>query len=311
MSTEKFHGVQGGQPLVGLRSASVEVWLAPALGGRVLSLRDRAHNREWIWTPPVPAPLRPSALGDSFEDSGHAGIDECLPTIGACLWRDRALPDHGEVWCAAWRLEGDSPSDTVSLRVSLPVSPFEFARSLRLVDDTLELSYRLTNRGRSEEEFLWAWHPLFGLRDGDRLELPPMLDHLRVGVFGGDPPLGPGAAWTLPATRPKFDVERLQLGRNAGEYLKAFGGPLPPGPVSVSLRGKSGETLSISWDAAENPWLGLWLSRGYRGWHHVALEPSNGAPDRLDEAVRQWCAHGRLPAGETRAWSIRVRLSRG
>jgi galactose mutarotase-like enzyme len=52
------------------------------------------------------------------------------------------------------------------------------------------------------------------------------------------------------------------------------------------------ESLAIRWDVAALPFLGIWLCQG--GWPEarpgdftVALEPCNGHPDALAEAVEQ------------------------
>jgi hypothetical protein len=64
----------------------------------------------------------------------------------------------------------------------------------------------------------------------------------------------------------------------------------------------------------EVPQVGIWIN--HRGWappgrrpyYNLGLEPAIGAPDRLDEAVRDWNAAQTLAPGEERAWGIEVRL---
>jgi hypothetical protein len=66
----------------------------------------------------------------------------------------------------------------------------------------------------------------------------------------------------------------------------------------------SGDRLELRWDAQVTPHLGLWLNRGHGGFHHVALEPTNGAPDSLAAAVEAWKHYGAVAAGGTTRWSI-------
>jgi len=47
------------------------------------------------------------------------------------------------------------------------------------------------------------------------------------------------------------------------------------------------DRLRFEWDTKVNNTLGLWLTRGgWNGYHHVVLEPINGAPDPLDVAAK-------------------------
>ena len=77
------------------------------------------------------------------------------------------------------------------------------------------------------------------------------------------------------------------------------------------MNDKSGDRLEFEWDTAENDTLGIWLTRGgLKGWHHVALEPTNGAPDDLAIACREWKRHGSLAPGESRRWSFRLSIGK-
>ena len=85
-----------------MRSPSVEVVVVPELGGRIVRIGNIKTGREWLWHPPGKLNLFRNNLGDDFSRSPLAGLDECLPTIEPCQWRGRQIPDHGEVWSAAW-----------------------------------------------------------------------------------------------------------------------------------------------------------------------------------------------------------------
>jgi galactose mutarotase-like enzyme len=301
-----------GFDVVYLRNEAVELQIVPQLGARIVSLRDRRARREWVWHPTPPAPLGAQPLGASFEAAGHGGIDECLPTVGACLWRGRNLPDHGEAWTSAWAMDAVALAQgIVRLRAALPVTPLEVERDLVLNGDEVRLDYRVRNRGASTEEFLWSWHPLFALRAGDRLELPPTAREMRLEVALGLHAGARGDIWSVPRPFPAIDLTRLDLGTEVGACVKGFLGPLPDGEATASLRGAGGESLHLRWARDENPLLGLWLSRGYRGWHHLALEPTCGAPDALNRAVQEWNLCARLAPGATKRWSLSLRLLAG
>src|SRR5688572_20467050 len=95
-----------GFPAVALRSALVEIVAVPAIGMKLTNMR-RLDGREWLWRSdqiPLASP-RPGASYVEAADSG--GWDECFPTVGPCPIPGAppgtpSLPDHGELWSAAW-----------------------------------------------------------------------------------------------------------------------------------------------------------------------------------------------------------------
>ena len=275
----------------------------PELGGRVASLVDRRNDREWLWSPPGGQRLFANRPGDSFVSSPHAGLDECLPTIAPCTWRGRTLPDHGEIWALPWAVDAAALEDSmVSMTVDLPITPLRFARSIRLEGNCVRFDYRLQNLGPQPEDYLWAMHPLFTLQAGDTLELPDV-SCIKLECAAGGTTDDRGATWSWPEPFPGVRLDRLELPDNSKGYLKAFA---MPQVGEVRLRTATTDcALNIRWDIATNPCLGLWLTRGgYRGWHHVAIEPSNGAPDSLELAIEAWHQAARLGPNETRTWWV-------
>src|SRR5690348_2931219 len=81
-----------------LNNEEVELVVVPELGAKIISLKNLRTGREWLWCPKGNLKLFKNHPGDEFSVSPLVGIDECLPTILPCCWRERALPDHGEVW---------------------------------------------------------------------------------------------------------------------------------------------------------------------------------------------------------------------
>jgi hypothetical protein len=78
--------------------------------------------------------------------------------------------------------------------------------------------------------------------------------------------------------------------------------------VAAVYNQKSGDQLLLEWNPAENDTLGLWLTRGgWHGHHHLAVEPTNGASDRL-AAAAQGKRCGIVPASGSKTWSISLRV---
>ena len=309
MQAEVFTRTEQEFHVVGLRTATAELALVPELGGRVVSLRGLRSGREWCWHRPDARWLWRSEPGSDFGASPQAGIDECVPTVAGCGWKGRRVPDHGEVWAQSWELEkAELAAGRLTASVTLPTSPFLFRRAISATPEGFRFDYALTNRGDAPEEYLWCVHPLFTIEEGDRLELPPGTRSMRVNGGIGLRPIEHGEEWTLPEPSPGFRIDRLETPGMPRGCIKRFVGPLREG-VAALANERSGARLEVRWDVQAAPLLGLWLNRGHAGFHHVALEPTNGAPDSLAQAVNEWRQFGRLEAGATATWWLEWRLS--
>lgn len=310
MHAEIYTRTEQGLAVTGLRTTEVELEMVPALGGRVISLRRRGSRREWCWHQPRADWLWANAPGDDFGRSPQAGIDECVPSVAACTWRGRAVPDHGEVWAEAWTLEpGELAAGRLSATVPMRIAPLVFRRTIRAeTAGTLVFDYALTNRGEAAEDYLWCVHPLFTIEPGDRLELPAEMTSLRLNGGLGDRPIAFGDVWRYPEPFPGVRLDRLETPGMPRGCVKGFAGPLQEGRAAI-FNERTRDRLELSWDARELPYLGVWLNRGHAGFHHVALEPASGAPDSLADAVTQWRQFATIAPGATARWSLRWRLA--
>jgi hypothetical protein len=309
MGAEVFHRTEQGFAVTGLRTASAELAMVPALGGRIISLRSRRTDREWCWHQPRSDWLWANRPGDDFGRGPQAGVDECVPTVAGCTWRGRAIPDHGEVWAESWTLDAaELAAGRLSATVPLRILPLVFQRTIRAeAAGGFVFEYALSNRGAQAEEFMWCLHPLFTIVTGDRLELPAEVTTLRLNGGVGDRPMHLGDTWNYPEPFAGFRLDRLETPGMPQGCVKGFAGPLRTGCAAI-VNEAAGDRLELAWDVRANPFLGLWLNRGHAGFHHVALEPANAAPDSLRDAVEQWRQFGTIAAGATIRWSVEWRV---
>jgi len=270
-----------------LKSRQVELAIVPALGAKIISLKNRNTGREWLWHPDNSLKLFKNKPADDFSLSPLVGIDECLPTIAPCSWQDRQLPDHGEVWSLPWNLnDSDWTQSKITTGIRLKISPFEFERTVELMGNSVQLSYKLTNLSSADESYLWAMHPLIRTEKDDQLEFPSStIERINAG---------------------KWDASVTSI-IPEGESLKAFARPVSEGQATIRNT-RTGDRLEFSWNPAENNTLGLWLTRGgWHGHHHLAVEPTNATDDALTIAVQR-DEGGHVSAHGTKKWTVTLRL---
>jgi galactose mutarotase-like enzyme len=277
-----------------LANDAISLAIAPELGGRIVSLRDRITGREWLdgWAPANKRRIWHPTDPANYETGPGAGIDECLPTVLPCKIGRKPLPDHGELWNQAPEFDAD-PKGGFSCRWNLKSLPLGFERRISLGKNEVRFDYRIENRVDTPTPFLWAWHPLFTWKRGDQIRTSEKTC------------LSPGGGEVLPW--PGNDLSRAFFPKGATPAAKVFLGPLSKGRAEIHAA--NGERLSLAWPAALFPYAGIWITRGFwKGLHHWAIEPSNAPVDRLSD-IREPSPLSLLAPREVREWTLRVKLS--
>jgi galactose mutarotase-like enzyme len=314
-------------PAVSLYNDALELIGLPSVGARVTHLRLR-RGREWLWhnqalpfvMPPADPGTAPTVYVDRF-DSG--GWDECFPTVGACPLPGSAagapwLPDHGELWHAAWRHDLFTRDQVTTWRsvAECRTIPAVFTRWIALPetgDDgggRVAFHYSVRSTGAESFPFLWSAHPLLTAQPGTRIELPGV-SRVRVGSVQGRHDLAPGAEISWPLT----EAGAYTMPAAEGWAAKLFAAAPAEGRAVITdpLRG---EVLELKWDGAQVPWIGLWINPGGFGpegapHYTLGVEPCLAAPDRLDHAALDWRVAPILRPGEERTWQLTVVLREG
>ncbi|MFC5529189.1 DUF4432 family protein [Cohnella yongneupensis] len=269
-------------------TSQVSVTIVPALGAKVVSLLNRRTGREWLWH--SGKPLGNLGYGSVFSHGDESGWDEMFPGINVCAypdepWRERIIPDHGEVWSLEWNAEATGQQ----LRCSVDGRQFQYTLDKVVSftsEDTLRIDYELTNRSNSPFSFLWAAHPLFKASEGMRLRVPEELTQIevsysaqgRLGEFGTLQP------WPkIPNTSIDLSVIEPPKGRFAEKYY--FKDKLKRGWAELSDPA-TGETVEFGFPAEQVPYLAVWANYGgYGGHYHIAIEPATGTMDDLAYAM--------------------------
>ena len=72
-TTKTFRRSEQGFDVFGLRNEAVELEVLPALGAKIISLRNLVTGYEWMWRPPAGMKLFRNQLGDDFAASTMTG----------------------------------------------------------------------------------------------------------------------------------------------------------------------------------------------------------------------------------------------
>jgi galactose mutarotase-like enzyme len=308
-----------GLPAIALRTDELEVMAVPVVGMKLTNLR-RPRGREWLWrNDQIPLAL-PRQEASFVETGDSGGWDECFPTVAPSPIPGAApgsplLPDHGELWSAPWASSAYEHAGGVTLAGSATgrLLPYEFHREVTLDprDPVVRLRYRVRNTGESPFPWIWCAHPLLNIQPGTTLELPSV-HQVKLDAVHGLPELSRGDIVSWPDAF-EGDGSRFAFPGEGAWAVKLFSDVGQSGRM-ILTDPRRGERLEMLVRPDEVPQVGIWINN--RGWappgrqpyYNLGLEPAIGAPDRLDEAVRDWNAAETLGPGEERAWGLEVRL---
>lgn len=261
-----------GEPVLVTTGAGWRLAVSPRRGGKIVSLIG--GGVEWLAQPRLP--LSPPAMpGAQFVAAEMCGWDECAPSIVSCVVRGRQVPDHGDLWTQRWGVDGEW------LVASGPSFGYELARRVVALGRRIRLEYR----ARAVDvavPFLWAAHPQFQAPAGSVVHVETATSRV-VDVLAESEPLAALGPETCA-------IDTVEPGGCRKFYLE-------PGEraTSVRLTRPDGAALSMTWDTAVTPYLGVWFDRGaYSHQDVIAIEPSTGYYDSLETAL----ARGRVPVIE-------------
>ncbi|MEX2606801.1 MAG: hypothetical protein WD708_05600 [Kiritimatiellia bacterium] len=290
-----------------LENASWRVEVVPELGGLLTSLRDQVTGRQWLWSSTEDRQLKANQPGDTIHEGPLLGAFECFPNMndGEDPILGKLLP-HGEVWATPHKVSaGAWESGTLVTILELKHVPFRYEREIKLVDNDLLLTYRITNLIPRDLPYLWAFHPFFTLRPGDRLTYDTSPDRPSfISGAPGLPEIKKGSTFHWPILPGNRDLSHLLSNFEGRAGLKWFS-PTPADGVIRLFNPEEARGLTLHVASPHLPWVGFWLSRGiWGGYHHLAIEPTNRATERLDTDAAATQNQIHLPAGESREWTL-------
>ncbi len=283
-----------------LENAHLRLVVLPELGAKIYSLVDKRLDRELLWHNPRLEPRRP-VFGQNFDDWWAGGWDEVFPTCDVSTYQGETYPYLGELWSLPWTWavdRGDGPTVSVHLTRTTVIATARMERWIGVEGDAprVRFRHRLTNVGPRPLDFVWGFHPCFAVEAGYRIDVPgrrAIVGHTSTGVFG---PAGTTYRWPdAPAPGGPHDMRAVppaSRGWCEGHYVT----DLESGWVALTDPGRQAG-VGLVFPREVFPVVWCWMAYGgWRGHHHVALEPWTGWPHQLDRAVAAG-RHRTLAAG--------------
>lgn len=304
---------------VELRGGDSRVIIVPALGGKIANLE--LGGRQWLWTSDVTPYTVPDDNASYAETADTGGYDECFPTVAACkvptwvrTFGGAQLPDHGELWAQAPTVDVRTSPDGQSATTTWMGRrmPYRLTREVRVrPTGEVECEYEAMNTGTDRIPFIWAGQVVLPLTSQTRVDLP-LATRLHV-YTQHEIALGVGATdlrWPMLRSQGKL-MDLSHPAAVAKRYACKVFLEMREGRAAII---EDGHRLELSFQVDEVPNVGLWINRGAwtpfkRGkpYHNLALSPSIGAPDTLEEALGAWKSAQWLDPGKPRRWTLRWR----
>jgi galactose mutarotase-like enzyme len=297
------------------------VRVIPQLGCKIVEIYDLENDHEWLWSDKS-RPIKAANYGDQYDLYDISGFDECFPNIGISQDPKNigvTLPDHGEIWSLPWDVTDEV--NGVSATVLGKLFDYRFSRKLSLKSNKLAIEYSVSNIGDSEITYMWSAHPLFAIDENMKIEITGNPKMSKEFGFGGR--IGPdGDNWyeghlsehvwpsVLGANGQISDMSEVSLDKVLTDKV-VLDAPVD-GLVSLKKL-SSGRSLTMKFSPLELPFLGICYNFG--AWPltgepatWVALEPTTGKTDRLDECAELDCARV-LPPKSNANWSLEIELN--
>ena len=291
-----------------LSAFNLSLKVIPELGGKISSLE--CDGREILARNPLKG-FRLARYGAPYSDYDASGFDECLPTIGPCLYPEGTLggveaPDHGELWSLPW--EELPCKDGYHLRVDGVRFPYRFSRCLSFPEaGRINFRYSLENLADYPFKFIWSAHPLLAIRPGMRIHLPEgtriKVDWSKYNRLGE---LLDEHTWPITHDNAgaRIDLSNI-LPKSAGIVDKLYTTRLLEGWCALHDP-EQGTYVAMLFDPQQIPYVGLSINLGGwpvdgPGYYNLGLEPCSGYPDRLDIAIQRG-DYMVAPPGDTVFW---------
>ena len=271
-----------------LYSRFLHVNLDPTRGANIHQIESNAGGRDsWLFCDPSRAS---SSSPDRYDDVWIGGFEELFPNDAAGEFDGRNLPDHGELWNAAFDVVERSDS-MAWLRRECKAVPAVVDKRIEADPEAprFTVHYRIQNTGDERLWFLFKLHPAVRIEPGDEILLPG----------GAVAPVDAGFSRMLagPGTWPRgprlgggtIDLSVVPERGELKEFV--YVSDMPDGWCGLR-RSRTGQSIIFKYPRDVLPYCWIFMTYGgWRDYYTVVLEPCTNIPKDLGEARRrQSCA---------------------
>ncbi len=154
--------------LLALENDHLKCVVAPALGGKIISVYNKSLQKEFLWRNEN-LPLSVLGPGADYDSNFFGGIDELIPNDIPENIDGIDYPDHGELWTTplSYKIEHDK----IILSGLLQLSGLFYQKKISLAPaiSSILLEYKIRNDSSSARHFLWKLHAALVIEKGDEL----------------------------------------------------------------------------------------------------------------------------------------------
>ncbi len=278
-------------PAIVLESEWLRASVLPTVGAKIYDLFWKPAGKQVLWQNPRILP-QAYPIDGNFDNYWCGGWDDAFPTCDPCEYRGESYPGLGELRSLKWQVEeSGADGERVSVKLSAfgPINPVRAEKTVTLLADSpvLRMRYEIANLGPMPVEFIWGTHPALIADEKLILRIPA-----KTGIVGQatDARLGaPGQRYAWPRLETPAGITDMSrvLGIDAKIACGHYALDLEAGWYAVEDT-RTGEGFLLKFPREQCPYLWMWLVYGgWRGYHHIILEPWTSYPNKLSEAVQQ------------------------
>ena len=294
--------------LIWLENTFLKASVLPGVGAKILDLIDCRTGRNFLWHNPRILP-QSYPIEANFDNYWCGEWDDAFPTCETCVHNGEQYPNLGELRSIAWAIDSvnsSGPEPRVSMHSFGPISPVRAEKTIRLTENSIEISFRIENVSTFPLDFIWGTHPAYAVEPGCKIHIPAA-----TGIVGqsNNRLLGsPGQTYAWPILDPAGNGTDMSLVPSLeASYAGHYATDLTAGWYAIEHPENQGGLL-FEFPLEICPVLWLWLSYGgWRGYYLAVIEPWTGYPVTLSDAVAR-NAHCVLRPGTPFQCTVRATL---
>ncbi len=272
--------------------------IAPALGGKILSVYHKHLNKEFLWTNQK-LPLQKNERGADYDSNFIGAIDELIPNDLTETIDSVPYPDHGELWTTV--LQYEQTDEKIRVYGKLELSGLYYSKTIYPDRNSpmLYIEYAIKNEANVQRNFLWKLHAALQIQPGDNLVTSAATGQVADPEYCRFKDTDP-FKWPFIENQ---DASVIPAANNTMDFFYLY--DIPTG--EMQLLSKKGEhVFSYRYDTKVFPYQ--WHFASYGGFldhYTVILEPCTNMPMSVNEAkAKGQCAV--LEPGETLRTTVQI-----